>query len=72
MSDDTEADAPGAAPDPPADLPPLTPPELTPPSLLARARALVIDITPLRTNRQFRLLWNYWTRCNSSKSHSLG
>lgn len=43
------------------DLPPETPPDITPPGLvaaaLARARALVIDVTPLRTSRQFRLLW---------------
>jgi MFS family permease len=39
------------------DLPPGTPPGLTPPSLLARARGFVIDVSPLRRNRQFRLLW---------------
>lgn len=43
------------------DLPPETPPDLSPPSVLARAltrvRALVVDVSPLRTNRQFRLLW---------------
>jgi MFS family permease len=33
------------------------PPDITPPSLLARARSLVIDVTPLTTSRQFRLLW---------------
>jgi len=43
--------------EPGADLPPRTPPEITPPSLLARARSLVIDITPLKRSRQFRLLW---------------
>jgi MFS family permease len=43
-------------PDNPA-LPPETPPEITPPSLLARARGLVIDVTPLKRSRQFRLLW---------------
>jgi MFS family permease len=46
--------------DPPA-LPPETPPDVAPPSALARglarARGLVIDITPLRRSRQFRLLW---------------
>ncbi len=44
MSDDVE-------------LPPETPPGLTPPSLLGRVRTLVVDLTPLRTSRQFRLLW---------------
>jgi MFS family permease len=45
--------------EPGADLPPPThpPPDITPPSLLARARSLVIDVTPLTTSRQFRLLW---------------
>jgi MFS family permease len=38
-------------------LPPVTPPDITPPSLLARAGRLVIDIAPLRSSRQFRLLW---------------
>ena len=44
MSDDVE-------------LPPETPPGITPPSLLGRVRTLVVDLTPLRTSRQFRLLW---------------
>ncbi len=39
------------------DLPPETPPGITPPSLLGRTRTLVVDLTPLRTSRQFRLLW---------------
>ncbi len=39
------------------DLPPETPPGITPPSLLGRMRTLVVDLTPLRTSRQFRLLW---------------
>ena len=42
-------------------LPPETPPDLTPPGLVARvvarAQTHVIDVTPLRTSRQFRLLW---------------
>jgi MFS family permease len=38
-------------------LPPPTPPDITPPSLLAKARRLVIDVTPLKRNRQFRLIW---------------
>ena len=43
------------------ELPPETPPDLTPPGLaaraMARAQALVVDVTPLRRSRQFRLLW---------------
>jgi MFS family permease len=33
------------------------PPEIETPGLLARAGRLVIDLAPLRTSRQFRLLW---------------
>jgi MFS family permease len=39
------------------DLPPPTPPDISRPGVLARARALLIDVTPLRRSRQFRLLW---------------
>jgi MFS family permease len=39
------------------ELPPETPPGITPPSLLGRVRTLVVDLTPLQRNRQFRLLW---------------
>jgi MFS family permease len=39
------------------DLPPETAPGITPPSLLGRVRTLMVDLTPLRTSRQFRLLW---------------
>lgn len=45
--------------DPPGEprLPPPVPPELASPGLLARLRGHVIDVSPLRESRQFRLLW---------------
>jgi hypothetical protein len=33
------------------------PPELATPGLLAKARGVALDLTPLRRSRQFRLLW---------------
>lgn len=52
---------PGSGSDPVRGLPPETPPDIATPGLLARGLArtkgLVIDVTPLRRSRQFRLLW---------------
>jgi MFS family permease len=41
--------------EPPPSPPPV--PEIARPGLLVRLRAYVVDVTPLRASRQFRLLW---------------
>jgi MFS family permease len=42
---------------PPPDVPPAVPPTLASPGMLGRVRGLLIDVTPLRVSREFRLLW---------------
>src|SRR5260221_11335186 len=39
------------------DIPPEIPPPLRSPGMLGRARSLLIDLSPVRESREFRLLW---------------